>query len=130
MFRRWTRGASACSTSDHQDFPSYLLCQQLSDFPGLEPELQQLRLQGDAALLPIDAGRADVTGPAAAADLQHVGHAGLCLQTRTATQTTQVLLITNPDDFLFGIMIIKVGKRTHQLAQSNRGTVFPVQLLL
>lgn len=68
----------------HEDFLCYLLCQQLSDFPRLEPEPQQLHLQSDAAFLPIHAGHSD--GSRAAA-LQHVGHGDdseLCLWTRSA----------------------------------------------
>lgn len=67
----------------HDDFRYYLLCQQLSDFPSLDPEPQQLHLQSDAAFLPIHAGHSDGSRPTA---LQHVGHgedSELCLWTQT-----------------------------------------------
>ncbi len=83
----------------HDKFLSYLLCQQLSDFPRLEPEPQQLHLQSDAAFLPIHAGHSDGSWPAA---LQHVGHgedSDLCLWTQTALKdgkhkSTQHFMLT------------------------------------
>lgn len=83
---------------------SYLFCQQLSDFPRLEPEPQQLHLQRDAAFLPIHAGHSDGSWPAAT--LQHVGHgedSELCLWTQAAlpdkktTKKTQVYSALHAD---------------------------------
>lgn len=73
----------------HDAFLSYLLCQQLSDFPRLEPEPQQLHLQSNAAFLPIHAGRSDCSWPAA---LQHVGHgedSQFCLSTQIKLKKTK-----------------------------------------
>lgn len=71
---------------------SYLLCQQLSDFPRLEPEPQQLHLKSDAALLPIHAGRSNGSCSAA---LQHVSHGDeseLCRWARIGLEDRKALV--------------------------------------
>lgn len=79
-----------CVTTTHDAFHSHLLCQQLSDFPCLEPEPQQLHFKSDTAFLPIHTGRSSGSCPAA---LQHVSHgenSGLFLWTEI--QKTQIYL--------------------------------------